>query len=69
MCYTGRSSVAEMYACFLSNYTAMVMFSSNHGSARREVEGNEARKTVGVAAEGQLGQEGRCGKGRGKSEK
>lgn len=59
--YTGRSSSADMYACFLGNYTAMVIFSSNSDSVRREVEGSEARKRAGVAAGGKLWQDSRCG--------
>lgn len=61
MCYTGRSSASEQYICFLGDYTAMTIFSSNTEKARREVEGSEVRKSTGVAAERKMGWEVSCG--------
>lgn len=64
MCYTGRSSAAETYACFPGDYTAMVIFPSNHGSARREVEGGEARKEWGWQQKDNWGSRAGMSKGR-----
>lgn len=65
VCYTGRSSATETYACFFTHYTAIIMFSSNQAAARREVEGSEAMREQ---QRGSWGRREGVDKGRGKAE-